>query len=48
VKSVNHQLNLGPIWGDAAFRGTLAEQGRPMKGDAYERLANALAEFKDD
>src|ERR1700730_3051499 len=32
VKSVNHQLNLGPMWGDAAFKGTLAEGGRPMKG----------------
>jgi hypothetical protein len=48
VKSVNRQLNLGPISGVAAFRGTLAEGGGPMKDGEYERLANALAEFKDD
>jgi hypothetical protein len=48
VKSVNRQLNLGPISGVAAFRGTLAEGGGPMKDGEYERLVNALAEFKDD
>jgi len=48
VKSVHRQLNLKPMWGDAAYRGTWAELGRPMKDGEYERLANALAEFKDD
>ena len=48
VKSVNHQLSLKPMWGDAALRGTWSELGQPMKGGVYERLANALAEFKDD
>ena len=48
VKSVNHQLNLKPMGGEAVFKGTLAEGGRPMKDGEYERLANALAEFKDD
>ena len=47
VESINHHLNQ-PTWGDAVFRGTLAEGGQPMKGSAYERLTNALAEFKDD
>ena len=36
------------MWGDAAYRGTWAELGQPMKDGAYERLANALAEFKDN
>jgi hypothetical protein len=48
VKSVNHQLNLDPLSAGAAYGGTKAEGGRPMKDGAYERLANALAEFKDN
>jgi hypothetical protein len=48
VKSVHHQLNLKPMWGDAAYRGTVAESGGPVKGGEYERLANALADFNDD
>ena len=40
--------DLKPMWGDAAYRGTWAELGQPMKDGAYERLANALAEFKDN
>ena len=48
VKSVNRQLNLGPISSVAAYRGTLAEGGGAMKDGEYDRLANALAEFKDD
>jgi hypothetical protein len=48
VKSVNYQLNLGPISCVAAYRGTLAERGGAMKDGEYGRLANALAEFKDD
>ncbi len=48
VRSVNRQLNLGPISSVAAYRGTLAEGGGPMKDGEYERLANALAEFKDN
>jgi hypothetical protein len=49
LKSVNHQLNLEPMSSDAAAvsRGTSAELGQPIKGSAYERLANALAEFKE-
>jgi TIR domain len=47
LKSVNHQLNLEPMPPDAVYRGTLAEHGQGIDG-AYERLANALAEFKDD
>jgi hypothetical protein len=48
LKSVHHQLNLvEPISFDAVYRGTLLERGEPSIG-AYERLANALAEFKDD
>jgi hypothetical protein len=42
------QLNLKPMWGDAAYRGTVAESGGPVKGGEYERLANALADFNDD
>ena len=48
VKSVNHQLNLGPLSSVAVYRGTLAEGGGAMKDGEYERLANALVEFKDD
>jgi len=47
VRSVNHQLNLGPMSPDAVYRGTLAEGGGAMKDNAYERLAKALAEFTD-
>jgi hypothetical protein len=47
VRSVNHQLNLGPMSPDAVYRGTLAEGGRAMKDSAYERMAKALAEFTD-
>jgi len=48
LKSVNHQLNLvEPMAPDAVYRGTLFERGGGSIG-AYERLANALAEFKDD
>jgi hypothetical protein len=36
------------MWGAEAFKGTLAEGGQTMKDGEYERLANALAEFKDD
>jgi hypothetical protein len=48
VKSVHHQLNLKPMWGDAVYKGLLAEGGQPIKGSAYEPLAKVLAEFKDD
>jgi TIR domain len=48
VKSVNHQLSLDPLSAGAAYGGTKAEGGRPIKDGEYERLANALAEFKDD
>ena len=48
LKSVNHQLKLvEPISPAAVYRGTLFERGGGSI-DAYERLANALAEFKDD
>ena len=48
LKSVHHQLNLvEPMSSVAVFRGTLLERGGGSI-DAYERLANALAEFKDD
>lgn len=48
VKSVHHQLKLvESISPDAVYRGTLSEGGAPSIG-AYERLANELAEFKDD
>ncbi len=49
MKGVNHQLNLDkPMSPDAVYRGTLFERGAGIKDGAYERLANALAEFKDD
>jgi hypothetical protein len=49
AESVNHQLNPGELMSPSAvYRGTLAKQGNPMKDSAYERLANALAEFTDD
>jgi hypothetical protein len=48
VKSVNRQLDLGPISDVAAFRGTLAESGGAMKDGEYEHLVKALTEFKDD
>src|SRR6202171_2042033 len=49
LKSVTHQLNLKPISAPAVYRGTLFEHGQGIKdGGAYERLANALAEFKHD
>ena len=49
VKSVNHQLNLdAPMSPSAVYKGSLAERGQAIKDGEYERLANALAEFKDD
>jgi hypothetical protein len=49
IKSVNHQLNFDKLLSSTAvFRGISAEQSQPIKDGAYERLANALAEFKDD
>jgi TIR domain len=48
MKSVNHQLNPDkPMSSDAVYRGTLFEHGAGIKDDAYDRLAKALAEFKD-
>jgi hypothetical protein len=48
LKSVNHQLKLEPMSPDAVYRGTLSEHAEWIKDGAYERLATALAEFKDD
>ena len=50
LKSVNHQLNPEkPMSSDAVFRGTWFEGRSGIKdGGAYERLANAFADFKDD
>ena len=48
LKSVSHLLNLVDLKApDAVYRGTLSELGAGNIG-AYERLANAFAEFKDD
>ena len=48
LKSVNHQLKLEPMSPDAVYRSTLSEHAEWIKDGAYERLATALAEFKDD
>jgi TIR domain len=49
LKSVNHHLNpVEPMSPSAAYRGTWLELGEPIKDGAYDRLVNALAEFKDD
>jgi hypothetical protein len=48
LKSVNHQLKLvEPMSPPAVHRGILFESGAGTIG-AYEHLAKALAEFKDD
>jgi len=48
LKSVNHQLNLAePISPNAVYRGTLFDSGAGALR-AYEHLANALAEFRDE
>jgi hypothetical protein len=48
LQSVNHHLNLETMSPAAVYRGTLFESGQGIKdGGAYERLANALTEFKD-